>query len=185
MDGYPLPRLTLEKLVKCYGETRVVDEISITIEPGAAHALLGENGAGKSTLLKMISGVVRPTSGIIRVDGVELPSYTMNGARSAGVAMIHQELQQVPELTVVQNMFLGRPLQRGPVLAKAEMETRAREVLARLDPAIDVRAPISTLRVASRQLIEIARALLFKAKIIAMDEPTSSLMPTEVARLNR
>lgn len=80
MDGYSLPRLALENLVKCYGETRVIDNVSLTIEPGTAHALLGENGAGKSTLLKMLSGVVRPTSGVVRVDGTELPSYTMAGA---------------------------------------------------------------------------------------------------------
>lgn len=185
MDGYSLPRLALENLVKCYSETRVIDNVSLTIEPGTAHALLGENGAGKSTLLKMLSGVVRPTSGVVRVDGTELPSYTMAGARMAGVAMIHQELQQVPELTVAQNMFLGRALRYGPVLARTEMEIRAQEVLSRLDPSIDVCAPIHTLRVASRQLVEIARALLFEAKIIAMDEPTSSLMPTEVAKLEQ
>ncbi|WP_199897611.1 ATP-binding cassette domain-containing protein [Asaia platycodi] len=99
--------------------------------------------------------------------------------------MIHQELQQVPELTVAQNMFLGRALRYGPVLARTKMEIRAQEVLSRLDPSIDVRAPIHTLRVASRQLVEIARALLFEAKIIAMDELRPVSCPLKSRSSNR
>jgi len=177
------PRLELRNLTKTYVSTTVLDNVSVTVQAGEAHALLGENGAGKSTMLKILSGVIKPTQGEIWVDGAEIRSYSMAGAKDAGIAMIHQELQQVPELTVAQNMFLGRALRRGPVLRKADMEERARDALQLLDPTIDVRAPIHTLRVASKQLVEIARALLFKAKIIAMDEPTSSLMPAEADRL--
>ncbi|RUY79910.1 sugar ABC transporter ATP-binding protein, partial [Mesorhizobium sp. M7A.F.Ca.CA.003.01.2.1] len=105
-------------------------------------------------------------------------------ARAAGVAMIHQELQQVPRLSVAQNMFLGHPLTRGAIfVARREQERRAAEALAAIDPSIDPAAPLGTLKVAQRQIVEIARALLDRARIVAMDEPTSSLTPSEFERL--
>lgn len=178
------PRLRLEGLTKRYAGIAVLENVGFEVWPGEVHALLGENGAGKSTLLKILSGVVHPDHGTVSVDGVALKGHSMAVARRAGIAMIHQELQQVPELTVAQNMFLGHPVVwGGVVLDRREMERRAEIVLRDLDPAIDVRAPVKTLKVASRQLVEIARALLFDAKIIAMDEPTSSLMPAEFERL--
>lgn len=177
-------RLELHGITKQYSGITVLDNIGIRVQPGEVHALLGENGAGKSTLLKILSGVVNPTSGTISVDGTGVASNSMAGARRAGIAMIHQELQQVPELSVAQNMFLGHPMTHaGTMLDKSGMRRRAEETLARLDPSIDPAQPIKTLRVAKRQIVEIARALLFKAKIIAMDEPTSSLMPSEFERL--
>lgn len=178
------PRLELRGLTKDYSGITVLDNVDLAAGTGEAHALLGENGAGKSTLLKILSGVVRPTSGAVSVDGVSVEGWSMNASRSAGIAMIHQELQQIPEMTVTQNMFLGHPMLRGGVtLDKHSMARRAEEVLSTLDPTIDPTAPVKNLRVARRQVVEIARALLFKAKIIAMDEPTSSLMPSEVQRL--
>ena len=179
-----IPRLTLNGITKQYAGVTVLDDIALSVSPGEVHALLGENGAGKSTLLKILSGVVRPTHGSIIVDGETLTTNSMAVARRAGIAMIHQELQQVPELTVAQNMFLGHALVRaGTLLDKAAMKRRALDTLAQLDPSIDPGQPVKTLRVAKRQIVEIARALLFKAKIIAMDEPTSSLMPSEFERL--
>lgn len=178
------PRLELRGLTKEYSGITVLDNVDLAAGAGEAHALLGENGAGKSTLLKILSGVVRPTSGAVNVDGVAVNGWSMNAARSAGIAMIHQELQQIPEMTVTQNMFLGNPMLRsGLTLDRHSMVRRAEEVLSTLDPTIDPTVPVKSLRVARRQVVEIARALLFKAKIIAMDEPTSSLMPSEVQRL--
>ena len=180
----PPARLELSGLTMRYAANVVLDQVSLSVQPGEVHALIGENGAGKSTLLKILSGVVRPTAGSIRVDGVAVPRHGMASARAAGIAMIHQELQQVPELTVAQNMFLGHPRTRaGIVLDRAAMEREAAAVLSVLDPTIDVSQPIRNYRVAARQLVEIARALLFEARIIAMDEPTSSLMPSEFERL--
>ena len=179
-----LPRLELRGITKQYASITVLDGIAITVQAGEVHALLGENGAGKSTLLKILSGVVSPTSGSISVDGTLIASNSMASARRAGIAMIHQELQQVPELSVAQNMFLGHPLTHaGTMLDKVAMRRRAAATLARLDPTIDPDQLVKTLRVAKRQIVEIARALLFEATIIAMDEPTSSLMPSEFERL--
>lgn len=178
------PRLDLRGLTKEYSGITVLDNVDLAAGAGEAHALLGENGAGKSTLLKILSGVTRPTSGAVNVDGVTVDGWSMSASRSAGIAMIHQELQQIPEMTVTQNMFLGNPMLRsGLTLDKQSMVRRAEEVLSTLDPTIDPTVPVKSLRVARRQVVEIARALLFKAKIIAMDEPTSSLMPSEVQRL--
>ena len=159
-------------------------DVSFDVARGEVHALIGENGAGKSSLLKILSGVYRADTGEIRVDGALVDPASPKAARLQGIALIHQELQQVPHLDVAQNMFLGQPLTRGGVFTdKARMRARAREALASLDPTIDVAAPIRTLRVAQRQIVEIARALLSDARVIAMDEPTSSLTPREFDRL--
>ena len=109
---------------------------------------------------------------------------TPKSARLAGIALIHQELQQIPELDVAQNMFLGNPITRlGVITDRAAMQKRATELLAQLDPGIDVKAKIKSLRVAQRQIVEIAKALLGEARVIAMDEPTSSLTPVEFEKL--
>ena len=177
-------RLEIEHLTKTFPAVKALDDMSLRIRPGEVHALLGENGAGKSTLLRTMSGVMKPDSGTIAVDGKVLTLRTPLDARRAGIAMIHQELQQVPELTVAQNMFLGRSLRRGAVFVdRAKQEEEAASALAPLDPAIRPNAPIKSLKVAQRQIVEIARALLENARIIAMDEPTSSLTPSEFDRL--
>jgi ribose transport system ATP-binding protein len=164
---------------------KALQDVSFDVAPGEIHGLLGENGAGKSTLLRILSGVFRPTTGTVFVDGETVSFRKPMDARAAGIAMIHQELQQVPHLSVAQNMFLGHPLTTvgGLFVSRREQERRAAEALSMLDPAIDPSAPISTLKVAQRQIVEIGRALLDRAKIIAMDEPTSSLTPSEFDRL--
>ncbi len=178
-------RLHLAGISKRFGVVRALEGVSLTVAPGEVHALLGENGAGKSTLMRVLSGVLQPNEGTITVDGAQIAPRGPVAARAAGIAMIHQELQQVPELTVAQNMFLGRPLKSagGLLVSRREQERQAREALKRLDPGIDPTAPIKTLKVAQRQIVEIARAVMEKAKIIAMDEPTSSLTPAEFERL--
>ena len=126
-----------------------------------------------------------PSSGHVEVDGVQVVGRGPLAARRAGIAMIHQELQHVPELTVAQNMFLGRPLKTsgGIFVARRMQERAAAEALAPLDPSIDPSVPIRTLKVAQRQIVEIARAMMEDAKVLAMDEPTSSLTPAEFERL--
>ncbi len=183
MSDQPL-RLNIEHVTKTYPGVKALNDISLRVRPGEVHALLGENGAGKSTLLRTMSGVVRPDSGTVALDGEVLTLRSPLDARRAGIAMIHQELQQVPELTVAQNMFLGRPLRRAGIFVdRATQEIQAAKALAQLDPAIRPNAQIKTLKVAQRQIVEIARALLENARIIAMDEPTSSLTPSEFERL--
>ncbi len=180
-----VPRLRFEGVTKEFPGVRALSGVTFDIAPGEVHALLGENGAGKSTLLRILSGGLRPSDGRVLLDGQELHLRKPLHARAAGIAMIHQELQQVQNLTVAQNMFIGQQITRfgGLVVDRAEQERRATAALARIDPSIDPAAPIRTLKVAQRQIVEIARALLDDARIIAMDEPTSSLTPSEFDRL--
>ena len=178
------PRLQFAGISKLFPAVRALNDVSFSVGAGEIHALLCENGAGKSTLLRILSGVYRPTAGSVLIDGKPVTLANPVAARAAGVAMIHQELQQVPRLSVAQNMFLGHPLTRGGIfVARREQERRAADALAAIDPSIDPAAPLGTLKVAQRQIVEIARALLDRARIVAMDEPTSSLTPSEFERL--
>lgn len=179
------PRLVLKDIVKAFGPIKVLHGVTLTVQPGEVHGLLGENGAGKSTMLNILSGVLSADSGSCSIDGTPVTVHSPRDATAAGIAMIHQELQQVPELTVAQNIYLGAALRRsaGLLVNRKAQEAEARRILAPLDASIDVTAPIRTLRVAQRQIVEIAKALRANARIIAMDEPTSSLTPKEFERL--
>jgi ribose transport system ATP-binding protein len=180
----PAYRLKLTNIGKSFGPVRALDGVDMEVKRGTVHGLLGENGAGKSTLLNILSGVFQPSSGHVEVDGVRVAGHGPVAARRAGIVMIHQELQHVPELTVAQNMFLGRPIKTGGLfVARRIQERAAAEALAPLDPSIDPSVPIRTLKVAQRQIVEIARAMMEDAKVLAMDEPTSSLTPAEFERL--
>lgn len=176
--------IELKAISKGFPGVQALEAVSFAVKAGQVCALLGENGAGKSTLLKILSGIYRADIGDILIYGTRVDLRNPKAARLAGIALIHQELQQVPELDVAQNMYLGNPLMRfGIITDRGAMQRRAKELLAQLDPSIDVRAPIKTLRVAQRQIVEIAKALLGEARIIAMDEPTSSLTPIEFEKL--
>jgi len=176
--------LELRDISKQFLGVKALSSVSLRINPGEIHALVGENGAGKSTLLKILAGSLQPDEGDMLIGGRQVKLTSPKAARSAGIAMIHQELQLVPELDVAQNMFLGAPRTRfGLLLDHAAMRARAREVLNDLDPTLDVRLPVKALSVAQRQLVEIGRALLADASVIAMDEPTSSLTPAEFTKL--
>ncbi|AVF33451.1 sugar ABC transporter ATP-binding protein [Rahnella sikkimica] len=177
--------LTMRGISKSYSGVAAVQGVDFAVRPGEVHALIGENGAGKSTLLNILSGVRAADSGEIRVEGQVIQMKNPLSARHAGIAMIHQELQHVPELSVAQNMFLGRPLtkMKGLFVDRKAQYKRAVAILRRLDPSINPDEPIKNLKVSQQQIVEIARALLDEAKIIAMDEPTSSLTPTEFERL--
>lgn len=177
--------LTMRGISKSYSGVAAVQGVDFSVRLGEVHALIGENGAGKSTLLNILSGVRAADSGEILVEGQVIQMKNPLSARHAGIAMIHQELQHVPELSVAQNMFLGRPLTKlkGLFVDRKAQYKRAVAILRRLDPSIDPDEPIKNLKVSQQQIVEIARALLDEAKIIAMDEPTSSLTPTEFERL--
>lgn len=176
--------IDLKYITKGFPGVQALENVSFSVAPGQVHALLGENGAGKSTLLKILSGIYHADAGEILIAGTAAHIRSPKAARLAGIALIHQELQQVPELDVAQNMFLGNPITRlGFITDRSAMQLRAKQLLSQLDPTIDVRAKIKHLRVAQRQIVEIAKALLGKARIIAMDEPTSSLTPVEFEKL--
>lgn len=178
-------RLMMRGISKTYGSAAALQNVDFAVKPGEVHALIGENGAGKSTLLNILSGVRAADSGEINVNGIPVQMSNPLSARHAGIAMIHQELQHIPELSVAQNMFLGRPMTKAGGLwvdRKAQV-ARAKRILQRLDPSIDPNEPIKNLKVSQQQIVEIARAMLDDAKIIAMDEPTSSLTPREFDRL--
>ena len=177
--------LEVVDLTKSFPGVRALENVHLTAYAGEVHALLGENGAGKSTLLKTVFGVQHADSGEIRVDGRVVHFDQPVDALRAGIAMVHQELSLVPQLTAVQNIVLGRERSRGGVIDWAEARRRARSALKLLgfDARVDV--PVSRLSVAQQQLIELARALSADAKIIIMDEPTASLTNQESDQLFR
>ncbi len=176
--------LELRHIHKSFTGVTALNDVSLNVVRGGAHALIGENGAGKSTLLKILAGTQQADKGEILVGGEKVKLDTPKSARAAGIAMIHQELQLVPYMTVAQNMFLGAPPAHfGIVTNRARMEEQSRAALAELYADIDVRSRVSELSVAKRQLVEIARALLANARIIAMDEPTSALTDKEFGAL--
>lgn len=166
----------LRDVTKKYAGVAAVSEVSFTLRPGEVHALLGENGAGKSTLTKMIAGVVQPTSGGVLIDGIAVNIKTPNEAQKLGLAMVFQETSLVPTMTVAQNLFLGNESffnrLRGTNIA-------AQQFLQGLNFDVDPVHTVGQLGAAKKQMVEIARAVLQKAKVIIFDEPTATLTPEE------
>jgi L-arabinose transport system ATP-binding protein len=177
------PYLQFDVLVKAFPGVRALDGVSFGVAEGSIHALIGENGAGKSTLLKILSGVYRPDAGCVRLAGEPRLFRSTAEAIDAGVAVIYQELHLVPELSVAENLFLGHLPQRcGWVLRRRLLEA-ARGQLLELGEDFDPRTAVGRLSIGQRQMVEIAKALARGAKVIAFDEPTSSLSHREVERL--
>ncbi|MGW7680301.1 sugar ABC transporter ATP-binding protein [Kribbella sp. NPDC054772] len=169
---------------KRYGGVQACHEVDLTLGAGEVHALLGENGAGKSTLMKILSGDVTEFDGTIEINGSPVRFNGPTDAQAAGIAMIHQELDLVPALSVADNIFLGREL-RSPLrtVDRRRMERAARELLDRGGVSLDPRRPVGELRVGEQQLVTIAKAISLDARVLIMDEPTSALTTTEVERL--
>jgi ribose transport system ATP-binding protein len=169
---------------KSFGATRALDDVGFELARGEVHALIGENGAGKSTMMKILSGAIAPDSGRMEIEGRPyLPAGPLEGRRS-GVAMIYQELTLAPHLTVEENIMLGREARRRGRLDRESMRRRVRETLELVrHPEIPLEAPVGRLSVGAKQVVEIARALAGRAKILVMDEPTSSLPQEDSQRL--
>ncbi|MBE7203858.1 MAG: sugar ABC transporter ATP-binding protein, partial [Parafilimonas terrae] len=175
--------LSLQDITKTFPGVAALSGVSLDLRRGEVHAVCGENGAGKSTLMKIISGVHTPTSGRILHRGIERRFTSPLQAEQAGIAMIHQELNLVPDLSVAENIYLAREPRRGFVIDKARLRTDARRCLDRLGGGIDPDRAVKSLSVAQRQMVEIAKALSLEAEVLVMDEPTSSLTEQETRRL--
>jgi L-arabinose transport system ATP-binding protein len=175
--------LEFARISKAFPGVRALDDVSFGVKAGSVRALVGENGAGKSTLLKVLSGVYRPTSGTLRINGADQAFSDTSASLAAGVSVIYQELVTVPKLSVAENLFLGHlPLKYGMV-DYPRLYEKARAALASLADDVDPRVPLGRLSIGQQQMIEIAKALTRGARILAFDEPTSSLSAREIEKL--
>lgn len=170
-------------LTKAYGPITVLSDITLGIRAGEIHAIIGENGAGKSTLMKLLSGYTRPTAGHLSMDGRPVDFADAAAAESAGVVLVHQEILLAPDLTVAENLFLGRELSCGLMVDDRAMNRRAADVLTSIGAHCGPRDLVGDLPLAQRQLAQIGRALLAPRKVVIFDEPTAVLANDEVAAL--
>jgi ribose transport system ATP-binding protein len=177
------PLLVADRLIKNFPGVRALDGATLTLEAGSVHALLGENGAGKSTLIKIITGLYRPDGGSLTVAGDGVVLHSATDAVRAGIAVVHQERNLIPEFSVAENITLrGVPSRRGLVDRKA-MHANAQRCLDLLGLDLDLDAPVKGLSVAQTQLVEIAKALSTESRVLLLDEPTSALTLAEADRL--
>ena len=181
---HDVPLVAVEAVTKRFPGVLALDRASLEIRRGEIHALLGENGAGKSTLIKLLSGVYTPDSGSIRVRGVETSIASPAQAQALGITTIHQEHTLAPDLSPIENIFLGREMRRGLMLNEQAMRQRARDMWTAFGgAAVDLDRPIAKLGGLKQRLIEIIKALIFDAELVIMDEPTAALPDSERASL--
>jgi len=181
-DGRVL--LELQHAAKSFGAVRALIDGSVELRAGEVHALLGENGAGKSTLVKILAGVYQPDSGALVIAGREVALHGPAAARAAGIAVIYQEPTLFPDLTVAENMFIGRqPLRSGRRIDRHAMLAEAGQIFGRLGVPLDPARLARGLSIADQQVVEIGKALSLNANVIVMDEPTAALSAAEVDRL--
>jgi L-arabinose transport system ATP-binding protein len=168
---------------KAFPGVQALDDVSFSAATGSVHALIGENGAGKSTLLKILSGAYRPDGGGVRIEGRDRVFHGTSDAIAAGVAVIYQELHLAAQLSVAENLFLGQLPARGGIVDRTKLYSDTAERMSRLGETMDPGTRVGALPIAQRQMVEIAKALARNARIIAFDEPTSSLSDRETKRL--
>ncbi len=179
------PILAARNIGKRFTGVIALDGVELEVYAGKVHAVVGENGAGKSTLMKILSGVYQPDSGEILVDGKTAKFDTPQAAEEKGIAIIHQELNLVPALSVAENIFLGREPSKFGFVDKAKMRRDAQALLLRLGHALDVETQVANLKISDQQIIEIAKALSLNTQILIMDEPTTALAASDVEKLFR
>ena len=175
--------LEMENISKEFPGVKALDDVQLKLKPGTVHALMGENGAGKSTLMKCLFGIYEKNSGKILLDGVEVNFKSTKEALENGVSMVHQELNQVLQRNVLDNIWLGRYPMKGFFVDEKKMYNDTINIFKDLDIKVDPRKKVADLPIAERQMIEIAKAVSYKSKVIVMDEPTSSLTEKEVDHL--
>ncbi|WP_371096707.1 sugar ABC transporter ATP-binding protein [Streptomyces sanglieri] len=178
------PVLALKDVSKSFGAVRALHEVSLSLRPGEVHALAGENGAGKSTLIKTLAGVHRPDGGQVLLDGRPVAFHGPADARDAGIAVIYQEPTLFPDLSIAENIFMGRQPRRGlGRIDRRAMHGATAELMRRLGVDLAPERPARGLSIADQQIVEIAKALSFDARVLIMDEPTAALTGAETARL--
>lgn len=175
--------LEMIDISKQFPGVKALDKVQLKLKPGTVHALMGENGAGKSTLMKCLFGIYEKNEGKILLDGVEVNFKNTKEALENGVSMVHQELNQVLQRNVLDNIWLGRYPKKGLFIDEAKMYEDTINIFKDLDISVNPKKKIADLAVAERQMIEIAKAVSYKSKVLVMDEPTSSLTEKEVAHL--
>jgi inositol transport system ATP-binding protein len=176
--------LEARHISKSFPGVVALDDVSLRVEPATVHALIGENGAGKSTLMKIIAGIIAPDRGELNLRGHPLQLGSPRQALERGIAMIHQELNLMPSLSVAENIWIGRePVNRLGIISHRELHRRTRALLEHLQIDIDPQAEVRRLSIAQRQLIEIARALSYESALLIMDEPTSALTERDAEHL--
>lgn len=180
-----VPLLEAKGLKKSFNGVEVLHSVDLVLESGKAVVLVGENGAGKSTLMKILMGEYKPDSGEIYLNGKQIEFQNPHQALTHGISMIFQEMSPFPNLTVAENIFVGRESQRFGFLNKKEQKRKAQELLGRLGISLDVNQKVKELTVSEIQLLEIVKAVSYHSKIIIMDEPTSALADNEVRLLFR
>ncbi|WLS43612.1 sugar ABC transporter ATP-binding protein [Micromonospora profundi] len=183
-DPRPAPLLALRGIGKSFLGVRVLDGVDVDVAPGEVHAVVGENGAGKSTLMKIVSGAYAPDEGAVEFDGQSRAFRGPRDAQRAGVGIIHQEFNLLPERTVAENVYLGHEPTRRGLVDRREMLDRTRRLLASIgETTLPADAPVGRLGVAQQQVVEIAKALALDARLLIMDEPTAALADHEVELL--
>ena len=175
--------LEMKNICKSFGEATVLNNVHLELEKGEIHALLGENGAGKSTLMNILTGVLPADSGSILFDSKTYVLPTIKQMEDAGIAFVHQELNVINDLSVVDNIFLCREISKGPLLDKKEMINRATKLFSDLGVKMNPNQMVSELKTAEKQLLEICRALYMDAKLFILDEPTTALSNDEIDHL--
>jgi len=180
----PKPILEMRGVSKTFPGVKALNDVQLTVYPGEVHALMGENGAGKSTLMKILSGAYMPDPGAeIRIDGKPVHIDGPLSAKAHGIAIIYQELALAPNLTVAENIYLGREAQRGVTIDRAGMYAGCAEVLNNLGATFGPRTLVGDLSIAEQQMVEVARAVHAHSRILVMDEPTTALSNRETRRL--
>jgi ribose transport system ATP-binding protein len=173
--------IEMKSVTKYFGAVVALEDVDFTINEGEIHGLLGENGAGKSTLMNILGGAIQPTKGEIYINGEQIEKMTIGLATEMGIRFIHQELNLVNDLTVYENLYLGEELtNKFGILDKKRMIKESEKVLQRLNLDVDPTTLVAELETSRKQLVEIAKALLFKSELIIMDEPTTALTNTEI-----
>lgn len=177
--------VSMQGICKSFPGVKALDDVHFELRSGEVMALLGENGAGKSTLMKILSGVYTRDSGSLTIMGKDYGDLSPKQAQQLGIAIIHQELNMCPHLSVAENMFLGRELMKGPLVDRRAMEAEAKQFLDDLRIDISPSETVGNLPVSKQQMVEIAKALSIHAKVLIMDEPTSALTAKEIEDLFR
>ena len=181
------PYISMAGIGKSFGPVHALKSVNLTVYPGEIHALLGENGAGKSTLMKVLSGIHEPTKGTITINNISYNKLDHKLAAQLGIGIIYQELSVIDELTVLENLYIGRHLTKKicgvNIIDWREMRVRAAMMLLRVGLKVDLDEKVANLSISHKQMLEIAKTLMLDAKVIIMDEPTSSLAPREIRAL--